>query len=354
MLTLGAPDLNGRLFLLDALRGLAAIVVVVWHLEEVQIGQNYLAVDFFFVLSGFVIAKSYEEKILRGLTIKNFLYLRLLRLYPLYLIGFILGLVTFNISHHIFFTFFGTGFSMIFGLFVLPAIGQNQPFPFNGVSWSLFLELFINIIFCFYIVRQSTKKLIIAVSFVAFLIFAAAIIIGHLNIGWNWKTFIGGFPRVLYGFTVGVIFWRIRTYLTIRPSWLGFIWAACLLFVLAAQLPKEIQGISSGVSLLLLMPLFVWLGTESAPKPKWKPICAFLGDISYPLYIIHGPLLNLDGPLKHSTIPVEIWKPAVIAILIFISWVLARYIDAPARRLFEYCIGFVYKSYLHFNFRKLA
>jgi peptidoglycan/LPS O-acetylase OafA/YrhL len=84
-----------RLLTLDGMRGLAAILVVVYHFEVVVklVPSGYLAVDFFFLLSGLVIARTYAPRFEDGLKTRDFFVHRIIRLYPLFFVGLLLGLM---------------------------------------------------------------------------------------------------------------------------------------------------------------------------------------------------------------------------------------------------------------------
>ena len=166
--------------LLDGLRGVAALLVVWYHVFEGyafaggttidSINHGYLAVDFFFVLSGFVIGYAYDDRWSKTLTMKDFFKRRLIRLHPMVIMGAVLGVISFLIQGSV--KWDGTHvsislvmLSLLCSLFFIPAIpgasyevrGNGEMFPLNGPSWSLFFEYIGNILYALFIRRLSTK-----------------------------------------------------------------------------------------------------------------------------------------------------------------------------------------------------
>jgi peptidoglycan/LPS O-acetylase OafA/YrhL len=83
---------NGRIALLDGLRGLCALLIVFFHFHMVGDGLHnhaYLAVDVYFLLSGFVVASAYEARLKSGAGVGWFFGVRMARLYPLYILLFL-------------------------------------------------------------------------------------------------------------------------------------------------------------------------------------------------------------------------------------------------------------------------
>lgn len=149
--------------LLDGLRGVAALLVVWYHVHEgfafagggmiTGINHGYLAVDFFFMLSGFVISYAYDDRWTKGLSLKDFFKRRIIRLHPMVIIGAIIGAITFMLQGSV--QWDGTHIAtlavmlaMICAMFIIPATsgccyevrGNGEMFPLNGPSWSLFFE----------------------------------------------------------------------------------------------------------------------------------------------------------------------------------------------------------------------
>lgn len=154
--------------ILDGLRGVAALLVVVFHLCEAHatshfdqlLNHGYLAVDFFFILSGFVIGYAYDDRLGKTMTIGNFFKRRLIRLHPMIIMGVVLGAIAFFIQgsaqwdgKHV--ATSAVMLSMLCAMFFIPALpgaryevrGNGEMFPLNGPNWSLFFEYIGNILY---------------------------------------------------------------------------------------------------------------------------------------------------------------------------------------------------------------
>jgi peptidoglycan/LPS O-acetylase OafA/YrhL len=156
---------NKRFEVLDGTRGLAALVVMIFHLTALQqvFERGWLAVDLFFILSGFVITYSYGDKIKQGLTFKDFLVARFLRLWPLMALGLTLGLAASALHHFWVAPDGGLAAEVIaaffFNLAFLPYISETTQvtygdvivyddlFPLNAPAWSLFFEMLIGLVY---------------------------------------------------------------------------------------------------------------------------------------------------------------------------------------------------------------
>ena len=195
--------------LLDGLRGVAAFLVIWYHVFEgfatspidQRFNHGYLAVDFFFILSGFVIGYAYDDRWKTSMTIKDFIKRRLIRLHPMVVMGAVLGAITFYIQGCE--KWDGTQVSismlmlaMLLNLFLIPAIpgsghevrGNGEMYPLNGPSWSLFFEYIGNLLYALFIRRMSTKALTVLVIFAGIGLASFAISnlsgFGHLGVGW--------------------------------------------------------------------------------------------------------------------------------------------------------------------------
>ena len=195
--------------LLDGLRGVAALMVIFYHVFEAfatspidqQFNHGYLAVDFFFILSGFVIGYAYDDR-WKTMTTKDFIKRRLIRLHPMVVLGAVLGVIAFCIQGcekwdgtHVSISM--VMLALLINLFLIPAVpgsgpeirGNGEMFPLNGPSWSLFFEYIGNIMYALFIRRMSTKALMalivlagIGLASFAIFNFSGA---GHLGVGWT-------------------------------------------------------------------------------------------------------------------------------------------------------------------------
>lgn len=296
-----APCAPARFTALDGVRGVAAVAVVLFHFSQLEaspwLRRGWLAVDVFFCLSGFVIAHSYQHKIERGLGFVAFARARLSRLYPLYLLALFLGALTFlgTLEHHRDVSAGEIATAVALGALALPymndivvADGEGRItgalFPLNDPAWSLFFELFVNVLFfVVLLLRWRRISVLVAAGALCYLFVAR----WHgLNAGWDTDTFIVGFPRVVYAFFAGVLIYRLRDRAFTAPTTWGLL--AMLAMVASFLLPASPW--ISVACVLLVGPLVIWVNAAVSPGPRLASWGAFLGGISYPLYITHVPV----------------------------------------------------------------
>ena len=229
-------DSKPHYVLLDGLRGVAALLVIWYHVFEgfatspidQKFNHGYLAVDFFFILSGFVIGYAYDDRWKTTMTPKEFFKRRLIRLHPMVVMGAVLGAITFCIQGCE--QWDGTRVSismvmvaMLLNLFLIPAVpgtgpevrGNGEMYPLNGPSWSLFFEYIGNILYALFIRRLSTKALtiLVVIAGIGLASFSIFNLSGnyHLGVGWSMIDYnlIGGFLRMLFAFSIGLLMSRI-------------------------------------------------------------------------------------------------------------------------------------------------
>lgn len=269
--------LNG----LDGLRGIAALCVLGYHVGKLFGGfgifdRSYLAVDFFFMLSGYVMARTYEQAFAEGLTPTRFIAKRYRRLWPPMAVGAVLGLIAL-ISR-------GKPVDGSFLVFVTTVLMVPNPIlrPFftNTPAWSIFFELFANAVHAILLWRVRARFLLIPAlaSFGLLIVWSTT----SISLGHDPDTFIGGFARVLLPYCIGIALWRgnVRSD---QPAWLAYpVLAAGLLF-----LPV---GLAADLGFVCLVcPLVIVLGTGRGGG-LWA---AELGKLSFPLYAVHLPMLRL-------------------------------------------------------------
>ena len=289
---------KSRFITLDALRGVGALSVMAGHSAAAfsSFGPRhyYLAVDMFFVLSGFVIAHAYDLRFERGLTFRAFMQARVRRLYPIYLIGLVIALAcTFasnvhNLSYVQRAVSFGLGLA---GLPSPPFDSWAALFPMNGPFWSLFFEFWIaNVAYALFWkqIRGRLLSGLVLTSGIALL--AAVLYFRTIDVGWTWPTFLGGAARVCFSFFAGVLLCRLHGRFGgtqhRAASWM-FLGAAVLVFAIpfygVAKILHDVAAV------FLAFPAIVYFGASAVEKrPR---IGAALGDVSYAIYAIHRPLL---------------------------------------------------------------
>lgn len=319
-------DTKPHYHLLDGLRGVAALMVIWYHVFEGYafaggttidtFNHGYLAVDFFFILSGFVIGYAYDDRWGKNFTMKDFIKRRLIRLHPMVIMGAIVGAITFYIQGSVQWDGTHIGISMVMlsllcTIFFIPAMpgvgyevrGNGEMFPLNGPCWSLFFEYIGNILYALFIRRLSNKALTIVVVLlgVALASFAIFNVSGYGNIGVGWTldgvNFIGGLLRMLFPFSMGMLLSRNFKPMKLR----GAFWICTLVMIALFAVPylegtESIctNGIYEAFCIIIAFPILLWIGASGTTTDKKSTqICKFLGDISYPIYVIHYPFMYL-------------------------------------------------------------
>lgn len=368
-----------RYDILDGLRGVAAICVLVSHLFEAIAFANgdaeqncfhgFLAVDFFFILSGFVMSYAYDDRwrghtyLQKGRTdgmgIWDFCKRRLIRLHPMVVVGVLFGVLAFCIQGCT--KWDGTEVSWsvllvgtLLSLCMLPTPaslevrGNTEIFPLNGPHWSLFFEYLGSILYAVLLVRMSTKVLRWWVTIAAFALMLFVFTLGEGFIGNGWSSepsnLLGGALRLLFAYPMGMLlarkFREEKPSTTSLPAFL--ISAVALVVLLSVPSISTLTGWAHAntwyqlLCVTVFFPMLVYFGARGAVSGKQKAVVGYLGRLSYPLYAIHYPLIYLYihwintgqhpfGPYAWST-PV-----ALFVIAIVLATVLVKYYDEPAR-----------------------
>jgi peptidoglycan/LPS O-acetylase OafA/YrhL len=328
---------------LDGMRGTAAIAVVTTHAVPF-IGGPYLpsgslAVDLFFLLSGFVLTHAYSKRLDAGLGLLGFMALRFTRLSPLYAIGAVLGTSLAVLQ-------MGSGqweLGPLRTTFAILSLWVMMPSPLpdhfdllfsiNNPRWSLFYEDAVNVVMVlsWTFLRNSVRLAAATVVFGVGL--AVAMRYFHTyELGWNSHTFGAGFLRVAFSFFLGNLLYRLHSTAPRKASWLANLIPFALLPLFAFETVHLARyGL---LCVAVAFPALVLLGARV--QPSSPHVCRFLGDISYPLYVIHVPLLGLAAWLtaRNGYPPAALGHPAgfmLLGVLIGLSWILARTYDPRAR-----------------------
>ncbi|MXV15786.1 acyltransferase family protein [Hufsiella ginkgonis] len=293
--------------ILDGLRGIAALAVVTFHFMEWVytdagknfIGHGFLAVDFFFCLSGFVIAYAYDDRIGK-MGVPEFFKSRIIRLHPLVVAGSVLGLLAFLFdpfgghpgsygAGRIILVFFCSVLLIPFP--VIEDRGFNL-FSFNAPSWSLFWEYVANIVYAFVLCKLSRGYLQLLALLSAVAICWVSYRSGNLLGGWSGPTFWDGSARISYSFLAGLLIYRSNW---IIKNKLGFPGVAILLFLTFIMPFSQWNWITEPLAVLVYFPLLIALGAGARLTPRLKNVCTFSGKISYPLYMTHYAVLWMFG-----------------------------------------------------------
>lgn len=356
--------------LLDGLRGVAALIVIWYHIFEgyafagggiiETFNHGYLAVDFFFILSGFVIGYAYDDRWSKNLTMTNFFKRRLIRLHPMVIMGTVLGVIAFCMQGSVQWdgTHIATSMimlSLLCTLFFIPAVpgagyevrGNGEMFPLNGPCWSLFFEYIGNILYALFIRRLSTKALAVLVvllgaGLAAFAIFDVS---GYGNIGVGWTldgvNFAGGLLRMLFPFCMGILLSRNFKPMKIKGAfWICTALLTALFAVpyLEGAEPICTNGAYEAFCIIIAFPIILCIGASGTTTDKRSTkICKFLGDISYPIYVIHYPIMYLFYAwlIKNQLFTfAQTWQVAlcVYALSILIAYLCLKLYDEPVRK----------------------
>lgn len=331
---------------LDGIRGIAALLVMVRHVPFFgtwNFQESYLAVDLFFILSGVVIANAYQERLLTQLSPAQFVWMRIVRIYPLYLLG---CLVT--VMYWVAVGKSPDGIKVVIAvsaLLLIPNLGsRNNPFPLNGPAWSLFSEMLANILYA-YTVRWLNRKILLAImgTSVVWMLF---ILWRHnnLDIGYYTRDIPPSLCRVAYSFSAGILIWKIFC----KGDFQRFSGATgakfvpwIILAVVALVLTASPHGVGNAMFDLLCVtvgfPALVFLAMMFNPGRAGAPVFKFLGMVSYPVYALHSPLSRWiplvfrDSGVDLTTHPLWIGL-TFAAILLPLCWVLDKYFDIPIRQ----------------------
>lgn len=335
--------------ILDGLRGIAAVAVVIFHFMEWVyapgenfIGHGFLAVDFFFCLSGFVIGYAYDNR-LEKIGLKQFFLSRLIRLQPMVVLGSILGLTAFLADPFVSYQFtYSLGRVLI--LFIcsmllipLPIMAERSfnNFGLNAPSWSLFWEYVANIIYALVLVKIPRRFLFILLIPAAAAVYYTGYSKGNLLGGWAGENFWDGGIRIWYSFIAGLIIHRYG--LTIKNK-IGFFGVAFLLILAFVSPHFSYNGIIEASIITIYFPFIVCLGAGSMLKPRVIPVCKFAGDISYPLYMTHYSIMWVYGnyflQYKPNTQTLTLIIIAGTIFTILFAWLVTKYIDIPIRKYF--------------------
>jgi peptidoglycan/LPS O-acetylase OafA/YrhL len=345
---------------LDFLRGVAAFAVVLLHWFE---GNGYnvfrhalLAVDFFFMLSGFVICYSYEDRLRKGLGLIQFMKLRIIRLYPLILMGATLGVARALGRYAIEGAETG-GFQGIIALYALNLLmvpanifdaAQSFMFPLNIALWSLFFEFIAYAFFGLFAYKWRITPYLIIAAISAVIIWPwifttsqTAIDAGPLPNNYALNGIVSnelaiGFFRMTLAFSLGILAFKLRKALNV-----SFILAPIIgvfMFVYftlpAATVPAEIDMLIY----LTVFPTILIVGSNIDVRQNHfvHRMSSFSGDLSYPLYVLHTPLIWILGWIAkkasiYIAIPHILHGLWIIPVTVMISYVALKLYDEPTR-----------------------
>jgi peptidoglycan/LPS O-acetylase OafA/YrhL len=347
--------------ILDGLRGVAALVVVAFHILEAHatshfdqiINHGYLAVDFFFLLSGFVIGYAYDDR-WGKMTLGSFFQRRIFRLQPMVVMGSIIGAACFYFQDSVLWPaihlvpWWKVIAVMLLGFALIPLPisrdirGWEEMYTLNGPEWSLFFEYLANILYALFVRNFSKRALSILVILSAMALVHLAVSRGDVVGGWSLNTthLHIGFARLMYPFFAGLLLQRMAKLIQLRKA---FLWCS-LGIVLVLSLPRIgdqehlwMNGLYEALSIIFIFPLIVFLGASGEVKEGYAArACQFLGDISYPIYITHYSLIYLyTGWVYDTKISLrEAWPMGLLVFLssIALAYMCLKFYDQPIRK----------------------
>lgn len=373
-----------RYGILDGLRGVAALMVILFHCFETYswetgvqiINHGYLAVDFFFILSGFVIGYAYDDR-WDKMTICGFFKRRLVRLHPMVIAGTVIGALLFFLRDCSIFPVCDADMKTFLLAFVMailmipcgtsigPKIGAWDEFnPFNGPNWTLTYEYIANILYALifrHLPKAAIASLCVISAFLTLNLTLGLDVFGNLPEanrftvigGWNLtgSNIMVGFTRMLYPFLCGLLLSRIcaerrngsnpsGSPICIR----GGFWIASLILIVIFSIPQICgkpgipDGLFQAAAILVVFPVVIMIGAGSNTTDCFTShFCKFLGDLSFPLYITHYPFMyiQMGWVLNHPDAPLWIHiavNAGCVLISIIVAWGCHKAYDIPVRQ----------------------
>ena len=348
--------------ILDGLRGVAALTVVCYHLFEAfatshidqRINHGYLAVDFFFILSGFVMGYAYDDR-WTTMSIKDFIRRRLIRLHPMVVMGALIGAAMFYTQGCSVWDVTKISVGMLLLSTLLNALmipvttgfeirGVGEMYPLNGPSWSLMFEYIGNLLYALFIRRFSTRLLTVLVvlagcGLTAFSVWGP---LGDIGAGFamTGADMTGGSLRLLFSFSAGLLLSRVFKPVKVR----GAFWIGAVAIVTVAAIPRIggsehlwMNGVYDAFCAVVLFPLLVYVGASGRTTDRITTrICKFLGDISYPLYMVHYPFIYLYYAwVKNENLTFGESFPgaaALVVVSVALAWLCLKFYDEPVRK----------------------
>jgi len=350
-----------RLPVLDGLRGIAAILVSLRHTiafyRPVEFQESYLAVDLFFLLSGVVLAISYDERLNTGMTGFVFAQLRLIRIYPLYIFVSVISCFALLCAGR------DSTWALIellgLAIFMVPNLlpWGDAPFPLVAPAWSVFFELIANFAYAGFHRFLTTRILALIVLASGLALVASTVLTGQidLDLGWARRSLAFGLPRVSFSFFAGVLIHRAYSALggakpVLRSNLATLMIFAMVTFILTSAPGGRFNLVFDLAMTLVVFPALIFLSIPIVPSGPVEAFCKFGGAFSYPLYLIHQPMGDIVQTLLQRLFSVSVGSyapliglPLLIGLLA-LSWALDRYFDVPIRKYLTAHLPFSVKA----------
>jgi peptidoglycan/LPS O-acetylase OafA/YrhL len=339
---------------LDGLRGIAAILVVVFHLSEVLaqgdparnvLPHGALAVDFFFGLSGFVIGYAYDGR-WGSLTTGQFLLRRLIRLHPLVLLATLMGAVAYVVSPYPGPDHGVSGLRMALtvaaALLVLPypALPDrfNDTHSLDGPTWTLLQEYLGSLAYALFLRHVSPRALLGLAVVCAGITIGSAAHFGTMSRGFGFDGWWMAPVRLAFPFVCGLWLHRVIGHLPAQRVGLiplGLAVTAIFAAPVIGGAGTTSNGVAEALAVIVLFPAVILLGAHSGRGKGTISASNVLGRLSYPLYILHYPFVYcfIDyAQFGHgSDTSLFAAVPVLFIGVLALGWAGLRLWDEPAR-----------------------
>jgi len=332
------------------MRGVAAIGVVVLHqsgrFTHQYFPNGYFAVDFFFMLSGFVISLAYQQRLDAGWPTGSFLRVRAIRLYPLYGLSMVIGIAAIILLRRLGEVHVSEArlvVSLVLGLLMLPApyvFTAEGCFPFNYPAWSLFMEVVVNVIHALFLRRRTMKFLGTVVLFSGAIFVVTAVKAGTTDIGYMNRQIVWlyGFSRVVFGYVVGMMLFRVWKAGKRRIRMPVAVQLILLIAVMAVPIDGPLKLLYQFLIIFGIFPGLVLAGATASLGPRLAVVADLVGRASYAIYVLHVPMLPfVRGVWRHvSGHAIEVDAPwgglFHVVFILGLALLLDEVYDAPMRR----------------------
>lgn len=319
---------------LDRLRGIAAVLVLIDHAGCLLLGRdlvprNLLAVQFFFMLSGFVVACGYEARMLSGMSARGFILRRAIRLYPLLLLGAAFGTGALLVTDPAFAADPQAMLSVLMAILCLPIMQETAfgfgRFPINPPEWSLFFEIAANLGFAMLLplIRKQILVLVAIGTSATYAVVTIAYWPGSLPF---WCEGIGATGA----FSTGIVLWRLHCQARKPRRTLGR-WSLAILSVILAAIcmaPPSLGPVVTPLATLVIFPAIILAVAANGRSPGGSTA---LGALSYPLYILHWPILLLAREWIMPLIGAPLTVPVACAVACCCAGAALTTFDIPVR-----------------------
>ncbi|NYE24240.1 acyltransferase family protein [Pigmentiphaga litoralis] len=354
---------------LDGLRGTASIVILVLHFlvgleREYIIPHAGLAVDFFFMLSGYCITSYYAAQASSQVSGRKLFLVRAANYYPAILLGLALGFSVYLLKVSMLaesVNWIVVAINLALSVFLVPspfALTDTWDFiyPFNGVTWSIMAELSMVFLFGAFFVNMRKSLLVILVIAGAAAATYQCFVFGAVTGGMNWSHIgdhshhymatVAGFSlplpvfiplalvRAFFPFFCGVLIYRC---FSCRLG-VGGIYAVIPHFLLAAVLLTSLpvsRWIYESIAITIIFPIILMWGSLAHAGDRYTRICHWLGNIAYPLYLTHYPLVIVFSYLIRKSgdrVPLSLWIAVEFVVCVAFARLVFLVVDNRFRR----------------------